>query len=116
MPGEPITTVRSDVLHRAAGGAQIFVPAGSPVSCRGGQISECHSMLFVEQKCCAAGRRIVSCALDKLPQTEEAAEAGKPQIHQCFLRGEKRSVLLLGSITESAWMLNIYLNNVFESM
>lgn len=86
MPGEPITTMRPGVLRRAAGGARAVVPAASPASCQEGQISECHSMLLVEHKCCAVGRRNASWALDKLPQTEEAAEVGKPQIHQCLLR------------------------------
>lgn len=56
----------------------------------------------------------VTCALDKLPHTEETAEVGKPQIQQCFLRGEERNAHLLGSITKSAWTLSVSLNNVSE--
>lgn len=56
----------------------------------------------------------VTCALDKLPHTEETAEVGKPQIQQCFLRGEERNAHLLGSTTKSAWTLSVSLNNVSE--
>lgn len=56
----------------------------------------------------------VTCALDKLPHTEETAEAGKPQIQQCFLRGEERNAHLLGSTTKSAWTLSVSLHNVSE--
>lgn len=58
----------------------------------------------------------VSCALDKLPQTEEAAEDGKPRIHQCFLREEKRSAYLSGTIAKSTWKLSFSLSNAFEGM
>lgn len=66
--------------------------------------------------CCAVGRHNVSCALDKLPHIEEAAEVGKPQIHQCFVMGEKGSADLSGSITNSTWTLCISPNSIFECM